>query len=1586
MKKILLIILVLSVVLSVNSKTYKEGELRDFDFGDNYISSDIREVGTKRFLADPTPLVDNTTTEDEQIAHALMQQIRDENRFVSKFKAEHIYNLPVGIVGSKEDDNYMVMVSNMSIDGGTTKLEVYMSFTLPQNGKKLAFVAKDVVFSAINGIEGDVKLQLASTVSMNFGKEVLMTVKPSPDTFVTFDCYGFKELGIHAGLEFSESMIKPDSIDVSNPKRVEAEFKTTATGWDDILVELSMPAFQLTCFKGTSMKVSKAVFDFSDKRNPSGIQFPAKYSSSDFIGNNKNTWRGVYISEAIVKLPRYFKRKGNKTSEKDSDTGGKENSSEKPETKGSRVTLLGKSMIIDKIGFTGIISGKDIFTIDEGDIGGWAYSLNQFSVKIEINEFIEGSMKGLIRVPIIKDGSELQYSAVISAGDNYTFNVGLNKPLPMSMFAAKITLKKGSNINVDLVDGEFKATATLHGDIEIAASTKGSETGSTDTGTHPTKLESGSNKNDSKKGLLLSGTFENMKVYSEAPYFDPGTMLFKPGNTIKGFPLQIKEFGIKQKKRAGKSLVGLYIHASINFTKAESGGFGGEGAFTLWARRDGATFKYKYDHLEISTIEINIKKGDAFELIGKINIFKDNPTYGSGFSGTVKAKFAKIDVSAKVVFGKVDGYRYWYADALAVLPTPIDIVPPVAAKGIGGGVYYHMRQKTAEDNASGNLGSSTAMTTGNKKAKNAVQKTLGQSDSGITYIPDKNIKLGFKGTLLLVLKGSEDAFNGDVTFEMNFNRHGGINQASFLGNAYFITPVKEVNVKEIKSQAKSSVMSGGGNSVPRPQKEGDKSPIPKRESTGAIYANIYILYDVPSETLHADAKVYVNAGSLQGVNEGGLAGHMVMHFDPKEWYIHIGTPTEPVGVTMFDAMETKAYFMMGHNMPPFPEPPDKVKEILGDSQNYSLTGEEDEFATGKGVAFGASFKLGTGDLNLPPFYANFTLGGGFDLMVRNYGEGARCKGRSGKIGINGWFAKGQIYAYVEGQIGIKVNLRFKKGKYDILDISAAALLQAKGPNPFWMKGVVGGHYRILGGLVKGNCRFSFEVGEKCEIIKETPLGGIDIISDMTPSTGEEDVSVFTSPQVVFNMAVGEEFEISEEGKKEYYKIVLDKFDVKSGGRRIPGTQRWNPTKDVVVFESEDVLPQKSDITVDVLVSFKQRIGGRWQTLKNEGKTVVETRNSVFKSGVAPDNIPLSNVKFSYPMIKQYNFYQDEVDYGYIRLKKGQSYLFEPDPEFKMETRFVAVVDGETINGGGLSYDNNLKQINFKTPQLSNDKIYQFYVMKVPKVANAGIDSNVKEDSTQVDLGIDGSDLKFKSKKAEGVVKALDEKEIINYAFRSSIYNTFSEKVDEIKFDGYAWTYPLKRGVHEMGQRFRSREYFDNYELYGNEDALPLVDIVAELSKTDWFNRIINPFVYKIESTKVRYRKLKIKGLKVPQNPEKLRYPYRRECQIRQLSEFESITNEDINTGAIRKEVVLASFMNMNSYYIHEDFMDFKTQLANLKRTGGIKSSSDVENILNKEYPGFKTGDYHFRLDYRLPDGSITSSKDLKMYNNVSFYD
>ncbi|NJO88738.1 MAG: hypothetical protein HC831_07045 [Chloroflexia bacterium] len=185
-----------------------------------------------------------------------------------------------------------------------------------------------------------------------------------------------------------------------------------------------------------------------------------------------------------------------------------------------------------------------------------------------------------------------------------------------------------------------------------------------------------------------------------------------------------------------------------------------------------------------------------------------------------------------------------------------------------------------------------------------------------------------------------------------------------------------------------------------------------------------------------------------------------------------------------------------------------------------------------------------------------------------------------------------------------------------MKVGAAAVLQAKLPNPFWMRGIVGGRYSILGGLVSGNCRFEFELGEECEIIGGgSPVQAIQVISEATPGDGATDVNVFNAAQAIFNMPIDKTFQLQDlDGKNISFKIQLDHFRVKDGSQILQGDLEWNAEKDVVAFNSFEILPPEKKLTLEVQVSFKEKKNGSWVIVTDNGKLELQGKSrQIFKT-------------------------------------------------------------------------------------------------------------------------------------------------------------------------------------------------------------------------------------------------------------------------------------------------------------------------------------------------------------------------------------
>ena len=367
-------------------------------------------------------------------------------------------------------------------------------------------------------------------------------------------------------------------------------------------------------------------------------------------------------------------------------------------------------------------------------------------------------------------------------------------------------------------------------------------------------------------------------------------------------------------------------------------------------------------------------------------------------------------MKSRVIFGRKD-FRYWLVDGSAMFGVAgVPVFPPVSINGIGGGAYYKMSQQSAGESV---------------------------LPSGAVYVPDNKRGLELKTSVLLSV-GSPGMMNGEASFEIAFTNKGGLAYMGFFGQARVLcdNPVLERAQEAVRDKL-ASILREESEYLSRNTKQVaglDELQLLKMSQpteaaravtpAGALdhpglMAALGIQYDFSNRVLHSTFDIYVNVlGILKGRGEHNCAGHCVLHVAPDEWYMHMGTPQNRLGVELDLAglvkMKSGAYFMTGTRLEGSPPPPRQVADILGvelDKLDYMR--DFNVLGKGGGFAFGTDFSVGTGDITFLILYANFETGLGFDIMLRDYGE-LQCKGRNGPVGINGWYANGQAYAYCKG--------------------------------------------------------------------------------------------------------------------------------------------------------------------------------------------------------------------------------------------------------------------------------------------------------------------------------------------------------------------------------------------------------------------------------------------------------------------------------------------------------------------------------------------------------------------------------------------
>ena len=1538
--------------------------------------------------------VSDSIVKNRDLAASSFQVIENNGSWVYAFTNEDIQKLPIGVKHTRENIEYAIGIIKAIFTKNYTELTVFARVKLPQTNSngypiELFFGADNVKLSHQGGIIGDANLVLLGDLNIPFnaGKWMLSlkggfdyrTGNVENKTFVTINCSGVKELGIQGEVEFSRELLLPietngevdetktmvnATIETENgtqtiqvPYRVKGGFNVVASDWNDLLVGIDLQPFVLikkrnnTDYNGNfQFVVNQAVLDFSDLRNDPAVVFPAYYHENGLLLPNERSWRGVYVNTVEVKLPKEFK------------------TSETINQGNERVAFGTHHLIVDNYGVSGTFYADNIFTLDEGrtnDSKAWAYSLDHIEVSLAANNFIGAGFEGRILLPVSKnenttnsspDRIGLRYLGLISP-EEYLLNVSNDSIIDFNLWKAKGQLLPNSSIELAVREGRFRPKAILHGILAISTSQVNSldnegnqvETGTTDEG-----------GNTGKKLVEFEGiVFQNLVLQTESPVFSVDYMGYQDKVSLAEFPVSISDIGITSNDYKAN----LYFDLAINLM-GENNGFAAQTSLAISGRFEEENYKQKWEFegIDLDAIVIDADLG-GFSMSGSLTLMNDDPEYGDGFAASLEAEFKSgkgIKVAAKGIFGKTT-FRYWQFDAM------VDNLPPgsgaINLEGFAGGASYRMERT--------DFGSSF-------------------SPTGIGYIPDSSSGLGVKA-MVMFNAVKREVIKGGAGFEIAFNRNGGVDFLGFYGQATFMNvdiPGMDkisglMSKLETNTTARAKFLGvtddnvgnswTGRNLLDKAERDFPQTP----DEQMAISAKVGITYDFQNDVLHGELDTYVNVpgGFVQGRGSGGRAGWAVLHFSPEDWYIYIGTPEDRLGLRIgvdLVSIESGGYFMVGSHLADSPPPPPIVAQILGvDADVLNYMRDENALESGSGFAFGADIAIDTGDLRFLIFYARFQAGAGFDIMLRDYGE-AQCSNTGDQVGINGWYANGQAYAYLQGELGVRIKLFFIKKKIPIISGGAAVLLQAKAPNPIWMRGYVGGNFNILGGLVKGKFRFKLTIGEECIFEDSAPLGGLKIITDVTPDYGVSNIDVFAIPQATFSMKIGEPLIIPEDDGDKTYKIILEKYSVLHNGQEIPGKLEWSTYKDRANFVSTDILPPNKQLTVQVEVSFKEKINGIFQTIMVDGQPAKELEERIFTTGGAPDYIPLHNITYAYPVIDQKYFFEDEYEQGYIQLKRGQDYLFDDEAW----ESFITFTKKNEEPSSDITFNYNTADniLKYDLPNVSQSS--QYYMAIASRLKRSDTSSNENESTSEnADIGdTTGGDntATIETNQAENVSKD-GEIERLAYDFGTSEYKTFKRKINSLNTNDYNWG-AIYSDVIYLTNRVNSHEPFDIPELLGSDytDDIPLVSVEATLDD-DYFVADMNPPLYSQYPMMGGQYVFEHRDGTILGTPPKYALPL--------LSNYINNLEYEVNENMLRTTFPLR--YNLGLAY-KEDWVDIQSQIVNDQTDGLIPSGSLVLNFLDENYLFMRYGYYKTTLRYRLPGGINGSSATYKFKNPNNF--
>lgn len=1392
----------------------------------------------------------------DQIADSLTQKVLGENKVVDMLDPEKVYTLPLGIVKEIGGMYYTIVLDNLKFTPSGAVMKAYMSVSLPGSTKKFGLVADNVKIG-VNGIESAQLKMLKDKALPLMGQELVID---ADSTYIEWDCNGYKSAQLSATLFLDEGKFfkeNPTTRTITTGAKVGGRILCTVTDFNDILLSVSLDPFQVNGLKDYSFYPKSIVLDLSDTRNPDGIQFPAGYESVLFDGENKNLWRGLYISSFSLKFPKTFAKEG-----------------PAPE-------IAATKFLIDLEGISGSLAyNAQILSFDKGNLGGWKFSINSVSLSLTKNEITGYGMAGGIILPITEANKPMSYSATIDADKNFLFTVSLpgNINAPLFGSGTTLTLASNSKITVESKDGVYYPKAELHGKMKVSV------------GGSP--------------GVSLADiTFQGLVVQTRQPQIDIQAFSMTSG-AMAGFPVQIN--GIALERNNKDTLLGLKFDASVNLMEEK---IAGTTAFVVWAKHNKGDWKYK--DIELRKIAISANTG-AITLKGGLENFKDDATYGNGYLGYVDMSMTPgIRVYATAQFGNVSGFRYWFADAGVTIPTGISIFPGFGIYGFGGGAYYHM-ERTLPDNIQMVRDTSATLPPPPK---------IGISKSGVTYKPSKNIALGVMAKVIIGTQPKPDAFNGSVTFGMEFNSSFGINQITFQGDGRFMT---EIN---------------------------------KDGSDSKVKATVNIQYLVSKKELSGYAEAFINvAGIIKGGGPNNKAGRVDFYFAPKEWYIYIGTPSSPINLKLMRLLSAKSYFMVGTVLPDFPPLPSNLANLTG-KINFSNMRQENLTKNGGGFAFGASVLASTGEQRFLIFYGKFELGAGFDFMLKNFGDDARCEGHNGPLGINGWYAQGQAWAWVDAKVGIKVRVFRKKRSFTIISAGFAAVLGAQLPNPTYLAGAVEARYSVLGGLVRGKCHFEFSYGNQCKLVGASDLAGITAISEVTPAEGTKEVDVFTTPQVVFNMPIEEAFEVLDEnGNAKKFRATLDYFKLMQGEQEIPCTKEWNSTKDVLALRPMEILPGQTGLKAKVKVHFQEKEGNAgWVDYTVDGNVESEEQMVAFGTGEAPDYITENNVNYTYPVRNMVNFYKNEHGNMYIQLLQGVNYLFTKPGNWRYEAHFKS---GQNTSIMPVTYDSNAKRVMLNVPDnLVNNSIYSMKIVRVEDT-NKGYtaDANVVRTETSVN-----EDLTLGSKAVEGALTDENMVELYSLHFRTSAYNTFVEKIKSLN-TSYTFL-SVADFITQIHIKYKGvapvYELFDSWEMSN-------IKIQSVLDQTNWYTKNYRDLIYTqyplAQGMDITYRET-----------QKIGVPPVYVSSLVGYGEIPTLSQNVISQGQLTFSGQTINRIESNiCYYITNDWGHLRGKTFYLDPNN---SNSLLTRIKNSSYIGFySSSSYPIIIKYFIPGQANPTSE------------
>lgn len=1370
--------------------------------------------------------------------------------------SEASLDLPLGLDQSINGTSLLVAVTSMRWDATTAYVNTACNFQIPAMGPD-SWVSLESTETCMHpgGFGNEFVMHMGYDRPINTGGEVTVTLKGSGSEddedvleeacYLQMDCNGLKALSIKADITFPRSMIVPDTEDgtpgegqvtgglgftveraVDQNQNVYYQLGgDTDVPWESglhFLAKIEIDSFQFKGLEGWAFAIDNMWYDASELSNVPNMVYPDDHP--DVVdGSLIKAWTGFYLEKGQIMCPKEFLGNGGRAS-----------------------AQINHGIIDPTLSMN--ISVNDLLPIDEGNVDGWAISMDSLFISIENNSLVEGGFSGQLGMPITKERQYLRYTATIAESDyddgspvQYIMNVSPEDDIDMPFMLASAELLENSYVEGRIQPGNAEGTyfeTFLAGGLNIGTNQYEDDEDVEDVDMLPLELSlvEFAFKYNSKDGFseeyfaLLGGVelTDNSEDSGSAGSLDFSG--FGYGNEERkeefvGLPLSLKKLDIQPTQSEGGFK--FVIEPLISLSPGASG-FGASTVINLPSAMEGTDIKT----LQLTGFDVSGASLDldvmGLKLYGDLEFYNDKNPEDLGTQGVrgalevilpmgvglaMGAEFGSRTGDPRAEWNTSENYPYWYLDGMAYFGSTgaVPVAGPIALYGVGGGISYNMTRSSYENDIEGAL-SEINLQDQLADGKNVDVSALRRTSSP----PSPNFgSYGLKMAGTLGVWPSSSLLNMDVSIQAEIDNADNfrLSLLSIDGDAFMMTP--------LTSRDNPKVWAGVGLTF--------ENPAPGQfafDGRFTAYVNAFgVIRGAGVDNLMGE--VHLHASNFTGTTEAGEA--------KGNWYLHIGDPDNRCGLHIgFEGLAeigAGGYFMLGHELPTELPIPDDVADLFGKKNKKggnkltsgTISGSVDRSSSsinnaknGTGLALGVEGKVNL-DVDAFGVYAKLKIFLGFDINVTK-NQNLFCSNTGKEIGINGWYGQGQIYGGLDGGLGFRFKAFGKEHDLELFGLKAAMMLSGGGPNPFYADGRVGLQIRVLGGLIKCQKTIGVEVGEKCIPEYGNPFGGVPIIAETFPADGDSDVSHFAQPTITFTFPMDEITEMTildEDGDPSpyYVKPVYQNVKITKQNGNDFAIEEEKLLKDgkLLMLDKEKSFKSFKNYTVSLTIKAKEYLtadglGGTWV---REGGQVWQLDTAfTFSVGELIDINDL--VEWSTPINMQRYYLQDEryASAKTITFSETHSEAFKQnnnDFDYEYYVRYIEKDKDEPII---IDIENpvSASSLNWNLPTFENNTYYCMQLVRkaIPKslAARFGNGPIMLEQTFKV---VD-SDVQVRSLDTLDLGEAYNpvndlafgEVALITHFFKTSRYDSFEDKVNS---GGHSYHYSGDELTLNTNERF-----------------------------------------------------------------------------------------------------------------------------------------------------------------------------------------